>query len=119
ESLVRGVWQRLRGELGDSHLETIEALEARGWYIRAPARALPLVADACTAYATFHPEMIPQRVHCESYRAFLTGELGDHAEELRRYEDIAGIAAGTTNPDTAVLATLASGYARLLRDDPG
>jgi tetratricopeptide (TPR) repeat protein len=117
EALALGVWQRLGRELGESHLDAIDALEAYGRYVAEPARALPWIARACDDYKKFHPEMIKQRVHCESYRAFLTGERGDHAQERRLYEDIVALAAGTTDEDTVALATLAAGYAGLLRGD--
>jgi tetratricopeptide (TPR) repeat protein/predicted Ser/Thr protein kinase len=117
ESLARGVWERLRRELGESHLETLDALYRLGRLVTEPAKALPLLAQACTSYETFHPELTWPRILCESNRAFLAGELGDHAEELRLYEEIISVAAGSTDADVVARATLAAGYARLQKGD--
>jgi tetratricopeptide (TPR) repeat protein len=98
-------------------LKTLEARVSYARYVREPSAAFPLISAACTAYSKFHPEIIEPRVDCESYRAFLAGSLGDHGEELRLYDEIVAIAAGTANADVATRAALAAGYARLLRGD--
>jgi serine/threonine protein kinase/tetratricopeptide (TPR) repeat protein len=117
ESLARSVWDRLRSKLGDSHLATLEALENYGRLVDAPTRALPLIAQACNAYQAFHAELTRLRVRCESDRAFLAGQVGDHVEELRRYDAVAAIAAGATANDIRACSDLAVGYARWLRGD--
>lgn len=117
ESLARGVWQRLRDELGPSHLQTLDALMRYGRLVAEPAKALPLLAEACSAYGKLYPELVDARVYCESSRAFLAGEVGDDAEEMRLYEEIISIAGVSADRDTVARAILATGYVRLLRGD--
>ena len=119
EELARGVWQRFHSKLGESHLETLTALDLYARFVRAPDRAHELLAAACSRLAAYHPERVGQRVYCESYCAFLAGELGDRAEALQRYEAIAALEPSAGDDDDArVRIALARGYARLLRGEP-
>lgn len=117
EALAAGVCERLGSELGESHLRTLEAKQSYARYVRDPSSAFALISRVCDDYGMFHPEILEPRVFCESYRAFLASELGDHVEELRLYDHIVSIAAGAVSKDVAARAVLAAGYARLLRGD--
>jgi len=88
ERLACGVWERRRALLGDEHLSTHEALLSYGKYVRDPARALPLVTEACSLYRRHHPELLDARAHCGSYQGLLSSELEDHAGAVAAYEEV-------------------------------
>lgn len=117
EALVRGAWARKRAALGDVNLATLDALSLYARLTEDPSRALPLLAEACDAYATWHPELVEQRAYCESYRAFLSEQLGDREEALHIYDGIIALGQGTVAEDVLARATLAAGSAALLRGD--
>jgi len=120
EALVRGAWTRKRAALGDANLATLGALNLYARLTADPARALPLLAQSCEAYATLHPELVESRASCESYRAFLTEQLGDRTGALRIYEAIIALGKVPNDDVLSSYVTLATGSAALLRGDlPG
>lgn len=118
EQLARGVWERFRAELGESHPTTLDVLNSYARYMTDPAIAHGLLVEACTTYATSHPDLVEQRIDCQSYQAYLAGELGNHDEELRLYDEIARSTAGSDNEDVVLRGLLAAGSASFLRQDP-
>jgi tetratricopeptide (TPR) repeat protein len=118
EELARGVWQRLRAQLGDAHLSTIDAADSYARFVTEPARALVLLGPVCDSYDTFHPSLIELRVYCRSYRAFLAGEAGQREQQLASYDGIVELARGSTDEDVVARSALAVGSAKLLRGDP-
>jgi tetratricopeptide (TPR) repeat protein/predicted Ser/Thr protein kinase len=117
EALARGAWQRLQRETGDAHLATIEALLAYARYITEPARALPLLGRACEGLEEHHPELVDERVYCESYHAFLLGEAGDLAGQRRTFEVVIRIGAGSTDDEVISRIRIARGHLKLLTGD--
>jgi tetratricopeptide (TPR) repeat protein len=115
--LAQGSWTRRRAVFGDANLATLETLSLYARLTEDPARALPLLAQACDAYATWHPELVDVRTYCESYRAFLSEQLGDRDRALRIYEGIIALGKDAVSEDVSARATLATGSAALLRGD--
>jgi tetratricopeptide (TPR) repeat protein len=115
EALARGVWERRRAALGDTHLLTVEALDSYARYTADPARALSLLVGVCNAFETTYPELVERRVYCESYLAFLEGLLGDHGEERRHYQRVSVMA--SQDEQLAVFGRLAAGHVDLSNGD--
>jgi tetratricopeptide (TPR) repeat protein len=117
EALARTAWTRRRSVLGDANLDTLDALNTYARLIPDPARALPVLVQACEAYDRWHPELIWTRAYCRGYRAFLTELLGDRAGALELYDGVVALAEHDADEDARAQATLARGAASLLRDD--
>lgn len=115
EALARTTWLRLQATFGAANLATLDGLSVYARLTADPARALPLIAQACDAYAMFHPGLIEQRTHCESYRAFLAEQLGDREGALRIHGDIIAAGEGATDAGVRARVALATGSAALLR----
>jgi tetratricopeptide (TPR) repeat protein len=119
EALARAAWTRRRTVLGDANLNTLDALNTYARLIPDPARALPLLAQACNTYTEWHPELTWTRAYCNGYRAFLTELLGDREEALKLYDGVVALAEYDADEDARAQATLAKGAATLLRGDVG
>ncbi|HEX2686249.1 MAG TPA: serine/threonine-protein kinase [Kofleriaceae bacterium] len=117
EALVGSAWVRKRAAFGDANLATLEALSLYARLTDDPTRALPLLTQACEGFTTWHPELVEQRAYCESYRAFLTEQLGNRDEALRIYDGIIALGKESSAEDVLAPATLAAGSAALLRGD--
>jgi eukaryotic-like serine/threonine-protein kinase len=117
ETLVRRVWELRRGLLGDDHLLTLEALLHYGKYVRDPARAMPLIREACERYRAHHAEVVQARLQCEGYRALLSSELGDHTTAASIYDELAELIARSPSAETDVQQLLARGSAALERGE--
>jgi eukaryotic-like serine/threonine-protein kinase len=115
ERLARGVWQRRRALVGAEHPLTLEALLSYGKFVRDPARALPLVAEACALYRQFHPDLLARRAHCGGYEGLLTSELGRPEQAAAAYQDTARLSAGTDDAYLRQQHLLAAAAASLER----
>jgi predicted Ser/Thr protein kinase/tetratricopeptide (TPR) repeat protein len=117
ERLARGVWERRRSLLGDEHPSTHEALLSYGKYVRDPARALPLMTEACSLYRRHHPELLDARAHCGSYQGLLSSELEDHASAVAAYEEVVRVTADSTDAYLRVQHLLARADVSLERGE--
>ncbi|HEU4727767.1 MAG TPA: hypothetical protein VFT22_07765 [Kofleriaceae bacterium] len=117
-ALARGVWLRLQAALGDANLRTVSALVAYARYTPEASEAAALLASACRTLDEMHPELIGERIYCESYRAFLTEELGEDLTARRIHDRIVELGAGSTDAEARWRAAQASCHAQLLRGAP-
>ena len=118
EALAAEALQRRRDELGPHHLTTLDTLFSSGRYTLDPVVARARVAAACALIAQFHPDQVGLRSDCETYRGFLTAELGDDAAAATIYDGVAALTAVSDDDDAVYWRQLTTGYARLHRRDP-
>jgi eukaryotic-like serine/threonine-protein kinase len=111
---MRNVWQRRRAQLGDEHLQTLEAQLATAKYLRDPTRAAEVTRDACARYRQVYPNMLPLREECGAYLALISRELGDTGGALAVYDEVSALA--RQDPRGEVPALLAAGAAAALRN---
>jgi eukaryotic-like serine/threonine-protein kinase len=110
---MRNVWQRRRAQLGDEHLQTLEAQLATAKYLRDPMRAAEVTRDACARYRQVYPNILPLRVECGAYLALISRELGDTGGALAAYDEVSALARQGKGGE--VPALLAAGAAAGLR----
>ena len=115
EALARDRWDRLRDRFGPAHPAAIEALASYGHLVDDPARALPLVVEACALYARYHAARLGERIDCAWYVAFLTAATGGDA--AARYADVIALAGDATDPALRFRGALAAGHVALARGD--
>lgn len=125
ERLARGVWERLREQLGERHLSALEALMVYARYVDDPAAARPLSEAACKLYREVYPELRLLRVQCEVYRGLLAYELGDlevasvaHSEVAKIIDDELADDALRRNPSLLTRHHLARGWLALFHGAP-
>ncbi len=116
-ALVRSVWERRRGELGDTHLSTLEVQLSYAKYLPDPGKALPVAREACARYRAVYPELRTQRAECGAYQAFLAGELGELGDAAAMFDEVAALLAGDLLEDAPARRLLASASAAGLRGD--
>jgi eukaryotic-like serine/threonine-protein kinase len=117
ETLFKRTWERLQESLGESHIETLNALVVYAQHVMDPQRGLDSMSSALDRYLQFHPGLQRQIAHAATRRAWLARDLDDATRTVAAYElaidKTTGVAEDMPEWHAIVTAELA-----LLRGDP-